>query len=115
MFIPPNRNGNNVITGSRRLELFFQKLGVAHDYFRNMETIAKKDYKEAIKYRSWLEYKIPEIKQSIRKAIEEDRRKLRITELKYEKRMKSLEDYFGIYENAISGRLNELDFLKAYT
>lgn len=115
MFIQPNRNGNSVITDSRRLGLFFRKLGVAHGYFRNMEAIAKKDYNEAARYKGWLEYKIPQIKQSIREAIEEDRRKLRITELKYEKRMKSLEDYFGVYENAISGRLDELDFLKAYS
>lgn len=114
MFMYPKWEGNGTITDSRRLKLFFAKLGVAHDYLRNLDVIGKKDYNEARKYRDWLKEKIPVIKESIRLAISEDRRKLRITELKYEKRMKMLENYFGVYQNAIDGRLSELDFLRAY-
>jgi len=103
---------NIVMEGSKRLELFFRPLGVAHNYYKNMQIIGKEDHLEAEIYQKWLvEKKIPYIKSVLGDAITEEFRNDAEKRGEY---LRKLDEDFETYEFAIIGGLNELEFLQAF-
>lgn len=107
-----------MITDGRRLERFFEKNGVGHDYIKNINVISKQDEDTARKYKSWLlEVEVPKIKDRILEAIENDFLTGRIDEQCYKCKLELHGELFSMYENLINNTATErefLEYLKAY-
>ena len=104
-------NGNGVIRDSRRLEIFFKRNGTAYKYFKN--SIKDNNSDEGLKYKEWiLERRIPLTKSRIIEAIKKDY--FYFDEETYYEKIKRLEIYFNTFENAIKGRVDELDFIRSF-
>jgi len=100
------------LRGSKRLELFFEPKNVADMYLCNLDLIGEKDYNLALKNKAWLkEVKIPLVKDVLD---EELKKEFGPDTTEYAEQKAKLEKYFHIYENAIDGRLDRLEFLKSY-
>ncbi len=105
-----------MILDSRRLELFFSKNGIAHQYIKNLNVISEVSDKTAKQYKEWLiEVEEPKIRDKILEAIENDFLKGKLDASCYKCKIELHKELFDMYEAMIERIVPEHEFLKAYT
>lgn len=102
-----------IYDGDKRVELLFQKNGVAHSLFKNIKRISDVDYNESLQYRDWLlNIKIPRLKTVLEDAIY---KQFKYDEENFWKTIDIMDCKFKKFEKAIKEEYNELDFLRGYS
>lgn len=105
----------DVIVDGRRLEIFFQRNGIAEQYIKNISVIGEKDDKTARHYKEWLlQSEVPKIRDRILEAIENDFLNGTLDKDCYLCKCSLHEELFNMFENMIKREITERDFLKAY-
>lgn len=105
----------DVITDSRRLEIFFRPNGIAHQYVKNINVISEQSEKIGKEYKSWLlAVEVPKIRDRILEAIENDFLKGTLDKNCYKCKMELHNELFNMYEKMIDETATEREFLVAY-
>jgi hypothetical protein len=108
-------NVDNVeMRGSKRAELLFAKLNVAHSLYRNIKNIYAVDANEGDKYVDWLLHeKMPKLKDDLEDALVKEYLNADKPE-EFWQHVQTLQDNFAKYNELVRKEATELEFLRAY-
>jgi len=108
-------NVDNVeMRGSKRAELLFSKLNVAHSLYLNIKNIYAVDANEGDKYIYWLLHdKMPKLKDDLEDALVAEYLNADKPD-EFWKHVEKLQDNFAKYNELVRKSASELEFLKSY-